>query len=235
MPEETFSNLPKILRSDAEMRASIKSKILQYPEKILDLIDAEIRKGYGSLSCMKVVKLNYQGTLVMPSRDTFERYIAERRKQFGMATDKKLWAEQQIANLPPAPSLRSISGEDKRTLLEATRLILAERIDKVREVQETQMDSRYEAILTNDLEAHRDIVIKQLDVDARLGLAQMKLQAVVNVLLKHLSQVIGQAYRDIHGTDKSDSFRKALEHRIDALNFDVIEQEVAAAMKEQEE
>jgi hypothetical protein len=214
---------------DKDPRASIRSKLQQYPAEVLDRLDVEIAKGYGAMSCMKVVQTQYSGPNVLPSRDTFEKWVAERRKYFKVQAERRLHAEQQFINLPPVPPLNKIHPDDKRQWLSAVLRTLGERVERLKTIQENADDPRYERVLTDDLLGILDAVEKQVELEKKMGFDRERLQVVAQVLLGHISKAVGQAYKDVHGDDKFESFLKALDKRTDSLSYEVIEAEVVAA------
>ncbi len=222
--------MPKENKNERQL---IKSKVAQYEDKILDQIDSLISKGGGAISCLKVISLNYKGPLVPPSRDTMEKYIRRRKEQLGVKTDKRIAAEQAFLALNPLPDIRTIDLTDKRATLGAILQQLAARVEVIKDIQEGQSDARYEKILADALAEMRETVAMQADMDNKLGLERTRLQAIVNVLLRHISATVSQAYKDVHGDEKLDAFVKALEKRLDSLPFDVIESEVLSVVTEQ--
>jgi hypothetical protein len=93
-------------------------------------------------------------------------------------------------------------------------------------------DARYEAILLDALKDITGTVEKQLEMDQASGMERSRLQAILNVLLRHISGAVSQAYKDVHSDNKLDIFVKALEKRLDGLPLDMIEAEVTAVVTE---
>jgi hypothetical protein len=86
--------------------------------------------------------------------------------------------------------------------------------------------------LIDALGAMTETIEKQSELDKDLGFDHSRLQAVVSVLLKHISSTVSQAYKDVHGDEKLESFVKALDKRLDSLPFEVIEDEVMSVVTE---
>jgi hypothetical protein len=212
-------------------RKTIRSKVAQFPDDILDLLDAEISLGRGSSACMKVLKLNYRGTLLLPSRDTMENYVRSRRAQLRGAVDRRLELESRLSSLPEVPDLRLVtSGRDMHRVMDTVLDLQAERVEIIRELQGSLLDSRYEQILVDTLAKITATVEKKLKLEQSDGLQKTRLQAIVGVLLRHISGAVSSAYKDVHSDNKLDQFVKALDKRLDSLPLETIEAEVANAV-----
>ena len=217
-----------------EERAKIRSKVTQFPDAVLDKIDEELRRGRGATMCLKVLKTDYQGPLVLPSRDTMEGYIRARRPQVDAAVARRLEQESKLSNLPDIPDLRRVvAGGNLNALLSAEMAVRAERIEIIRELQGSLADVGYERVLADNLSKLTEDIEKKLKLETAGGMQGERLRAVVNVLLRHISGAVSQAYRDVHSDNKLDQFVKALDKRIDVLDFDTIEDEVTSAVSDQ--
>lgn len=218
--------------SDAKTeRGLIRSKISNFPDKILDKIDELIGRGQGATKCLAVIKLEYSGPLLLPSRAAMETYVRTRKPQLNTAVEKRLAAESRLSSLPHIPDLRVVVGRgNQHEIMDTVMAIQAERVEVVRELQTSLADPRYEAILSDALTKLTETVEKKLELEQAGGMDRAKLQAVASVLLRHVSNVVNQAYRDVHADNKLDVFIKSLEKRLDDLPYDSIETEVMAAV-----
>jgi hypothetical protein len=237
MPGKDSKTLPGRPHTSKQARALIRNKITLFDEDVLDKLDSYINMGFGAASCLKNLKLSpLSAKIIMPSRDTMERYIAVRRPQLDNAVEKQLEAERQIMMLNPIPDIRTVDSKDKRKMLDVILRKLGYRVEIVEDILDSlsggSADARYEKILAEALAEMRETIAMQVKLDEKLGFERDRLQAVVNVLLGHISSSVSQAYKDIHGDEKLEPFVKSLEKRLDTLPFEVIESEVMAVITE---
>lgn len=211
---------------DRQARGLINSKVVQYPENVLDALDDVIRRGHGSIECMKTLARLYRGDRVPPSRDTMETYVRKRREQIKEGSDRQLSVQRTLTELL---DLTAVDFTDKRGALLAVKKNMAARIEKAKEIQENLLDPRFEKIIVEGLTQLRETIVEEVKLEEKAGFGQQRIQVVVSVLLKHISTAITQAYKDVNGEGSLDAFTKALEKRLDVLPIDLIEQDILSA------
>jgi hypothetical protein len=195
----------------------------------LDKLDVLIRQGAGSTKLLAILKAEYSGPLVIPTRDTIESYLRARRPQLTGSVEAQLQLAKRLAELPPIPDLRLVNRRDRPAVMDVILANQAERVELMKELQKYISDPRVEQTLTKTLVEITETIEKQIEMDTASGLEHHRLQAILDIMLRHISKAVSQAYKDVHSDNKHDVFVKALEKRLDALPIDSIEDEVQAA------
>jgi len=178
------------------------------------------------------MRLRYKGDLVLPGKDAFDKYVTHRRAYFDQKAERHIASAVAIANLPPVPDLTQLPANARQEWLEAVQRNLGARVERVKQIQESEEDARYERILVDALLAIPEVIQIQDTRDQKAGVDRARVQSVVRILLQHISKAVSQSYKDVHGEEKFEAFLKALERRLDTLSYPLIEAEVLAAVTE---
>lgn len=220
---------------DRQERRMIRNRLAQFPDEVLDVLDTYIRKGMGTVNLLKYLKLEYKGPLPIPNPSTLDKWRQIRKKKFQESADVILASAKAVSELPPIPDLRSVDPDDRPKLLYSVQRVLADRIEKLREIQENVDDPRYEKMITENLVALKDTIQASVEMEDKLGSGLAMIEATLKIVLRQISGAVTRAYRDAHG-EKADmgKFRKSLERQFDLLNLEVIETEVRKFLSNRE-
>lgn len=202
-----------------------KNKLQLFPQSIRDQMDVLIHAGRGGAALLTFLKLNYRGSLELPSINTCVKYVAMRREEL-----KGDNGELQIQRIMAKKmDFSQVPKGDKRAMLQAVIDFMAWRIEQIKLLTEHLKSPQYERIITDDTRVILETITKQIALEKEFGINAERVRAILTVLFRHIGVRVQQAYTDVQGNDKIEQFVGRLSQLMEELPIEAIEKEATEA------